>query len=481
MAEQFLHGIEIIEQSDGLRPIQTVKSSVIGLVVTAPDADETVFPLNEPVLILSDPRKAAKLDTTGNGLGTAKDAIDAIYDQDGAAVVVVRVADGDDIFETWSNILGDQTAKTGVWALLTSKAKNGYTPKLITVPGYMGQRIEGAVTVINVVSGGSGYTSPPTVVITPASGDHGVGAQAEAVVVAGAVTQVKIKRSGFNYGSAPTISFTGGGGSGATATATIGNAANPVVAELQGIADRLRAIILVDGPNSTDEAAVIYRNDWGNKRIYITDPWPLVFDTDLSTVVAQPPSPRVAGMISRMDRERGFWWSPSNQIMYGVIGTARPVDFNISDPNSQANYLNEHEVSTIVREDGFRLWGNRTTASDPLWAFLPVRRTADMVYESIERAFLWALDRPLTANNILEIAESVNEYLRSLIARGAIIGGKCFIDPSLNTPTVLQSGKLFVSFDIEPPAPLEHLIFHAHRNGQYYEEVIERVVRDLAA
>lgn len=104
-----------------------------------------------------------------------------------------------------------------------------------------------------------------------------------------------------------------------------------------------------------------------------------------------------------------------------------------------------------------------------------------MIYESLENAFLWAIDRPFSVNNILEIAESVNAYLRHLVAVGAIIGGKCWIDPTINTPDQMQQGKLYVDFDIEPPAPLEHLIFRAHRNGDYYEELINEVVRRMAA
>ena len=40
----FLHGVEVIEIDAGPRPIQTVKSSVIGIVGTAPDADPDAFP-----------------------------------------------------------------------------------------------------------------------------------------------------------------------------------------------------------------------------------------------------------------------------------------------------------------------------------------------------------------------------------------------------------------------------------------------------
>jgi hypothetical protein len=183
----------------------------------------------------------------------------------------------------------------------------------------------------------------------------------------------------------------------------------------------------------------------------------------------------VAGLIAKMDDERGFWWSPSNQTLNGIVGAARPVDFSLSDKNCEANLLNAKDVATIVHKNGYRLWGNRTCATDPMWAFLSVRRTADMIYESIENAFLWAQDRPISANLIIDIRESVNAYLRHLKAVGAILGGKCWMDPTLNSKENLMAGKLYMDFDIEPPAPLEHLTFRAHRNNGYYEELVKQV------
>ena len=41
MAEQYLHGAEVVEIDNGARPIRTAQSGVIGLVGTAPDADAT--------------------------------------------------------------------------------------------------------------------------------------------------------------------------------------------------------------------------------------------------------------------------------------------------------------------------------------------------------------------------------------------------------------------------------------------------------
>ena len=87
MSEQFLHGVEVVQIDNGARPIQTVRSSVIGVIGTAPEADASVFPVNTPVLIAGSLLEAAKLGTSG----TLPQAMDAIFDQTGAMVVVVRV------------------------------------------------------------------------------------------------------------------------------------------------------------------------------------------------------------------------------------------------------------------------------------------------------------------------------------------------------------------------------------------------------
>ena len=79
-----------------------------------------------------------------------------------------------------------------------------------------------SVTSIAVTAGGSGYTSAPTVTITNDSTDTtGAGATATAVLTGDAVTSVTITASGSGFTEAPTITFSGGGGTGAAATATI--------------------------------------------------------------------------------------------------------------------------------------------------------------------------------------------------------------------------------------------------------------------
>ncbi len=76
----------------------------------------------------------------------------------------------------------------------------------------------GTVDHITIGSGGSGYTSAPPVTISSGGGS---GATATATVSGGAVTAITITNPGSGYTSAPTVSF-GGPGSGATAAATLG-------------------------------------------------------------------------------------------------------------------------------------------------------------------------------------------------------------------------------------------------------------------
>ncbi len=129
---------------------------------------------------------------------------------------------------------------------------------------------------------------------------------------------------------------------------------NPIVAALIPVAEKLRAIIVADGTNTNDEEAIKWRKSIGSCRVYVVDPWVKVFTEKGEEIL--PASPFVAGLIAKIDNEHGFWWSPSNQEINGIVGTSRPVDFTLGDANCRANLLNENEVATIIHQKGYRLW-----------------------------------------------------------------------------------------------------------------------------
>ncbi|MCG7627296.1 phage tail sheath subtilisin-like domain-containing protein [Epibacterium sp. MM17-32] len=248
--------------------------------------------------------------------------------------------------------------------------------------------------------------------------------------------------------------------------------ANPVVAELEGLADRMAAVVIADGPNTTDAAAQLYAGDWGtSSRIYVVDPWVKVLNA-AGDIVDQPASARVAGVIARTDNDEGFWVSPSNKGIFGIIGTSRPVDFKLGDISSRANLLNENDVATIIRQDGYRLWGNRVPTSDPKWQFLCVRRTADVLNESIQRAHLWAVDRGITKTYLEDVVEGVNGFIANLVAQGALLGGECWADPDLNNAASIQNGQVWFNFDFTPVYPAERVTFRSHLVNDYISEAL---------
>ena len=144
MPASFLHGVEVVEIDTGTRPIRTVRSSVIGLIGTAPEADPAKWPLNTPVLIAGRRSDAAGLGTDG----TLPAAVDDIFDQAGAMIVVVRVEDDAVAATTQSNIIGgidaDTGAYQGVQAFLGAESQIGVTPRILVAPGFT--QIEAVLT-----------------------------------------------------------------------------------------------------------------------------------------------------------------------------------------------------------------------------------------------------------------------------------------------------------------------------------------------
>ena len=67
---------------------------------------------------------------------------------------------------------------------------------------------------IQKTSGGTGYSSAPTIVITPAAGDAGINASATCTVFGGALSVITNSNGGSGYNTLPTISLIGGGSPG---------------------------------------------------------------------------------------------------------------------------------------------------------------------------------------------------------------------------------------------------------------------------
>lgn len=474
MTEVFHHGARVLQQDSVYRPIKTTDTSTIGLIYTAPDADPAKFPLNQPVLFLADRYQAADLGSAGTG----KNAIDGIYDHIGVPIVGIRVAQTETVEQQLANIVGDYATRTGVHALYKARNTVFKVPKILIAPGFTSQRVTGGITQIVIGAGGANYTAANTRIVIDGNGSGG-GAKAMPIIQSGVITGALILNCGLGYDEEDVEITIVGDGTGATiADFNIGTAANPVVAELGGIANRLRSTIIADCPNGTAEQSVAYRNDWATERIFCVDNYPLVQRG--ANITAEPPSSRVAGLLAKVDNEEGFWVSPSNHVIQGIVGMSKPIDD--SGVGGEADYLNERDVATIVRRSaGFKLWGNHGSSTDPLWQFFAVGRTRDAIYDSIETSIdEFAPGRPLNLAFFEGVAESVNEKLRYWTSIGALLGGKVWVDPALNPPGQLVLGKPKFSMNFEPTGVAEDIQLLASREPGYYADLVDQVVLALA-
>lgn len=505
MSEKFLHGVEVLEIDAGPRPIQTVRTAVIGIIGTAPDAQTEVKAALDAGIVASN----NALRFTAKGVGILGNRVTVTLKDPKAEnqALSISVSAGTNIVASLATGSGG-TISTTAALLKTAIEAHAAANDLVTVANIGASNGSGIVTALRQapLTGGLDDAFPlDTPVLVAGSRQHAaqlgtagtlppaldsIFDQCGAVVVVvrvaedadpedqlanvlGGVNGVTGKYEGVHcflgaesaLGFPPKILIAPG----FTHQREGGNA-NAVVAELMGIAERLRAVILADGPNTTDADAIAYANDWAS-RVYTTDPWVVKVNDDTGATEIHPASPIAAGLIAKSDNDRGFWWSPSNMAINGIVNTARPVDFALGDANSRANLLNEQNVATIIRQDGYRLWGNRLSYSDQKWMFLSVRRTADIINDSLLRAHLWAVDRNITKTYVQDVTDGVNAYLRHLTQIGAIIGGKCWADPDLNTPDQIAQGKVYFDFDFTPPYPAEHIIFRSSLVQDYLTEI----------
>lgn len=482
-------GIGITRTDDEARPAIFGDLSVVGIIGTAPDANATTFPLDAPVFMYSD--DATMLAALGDG-GTLGDAVKLVNSQLGefqvsAKVVVVRVTEGADVGETIANIVGDGVA-TGLTAFVKAGPDLGFTPRLLCAPGFTSQR-ETGLDAITVSAQGAGYTTAPTVGIT---GGGGTGATAVAVLGSGAdaqkVVSVTITNAGSGYTSAPTIAFTGGAGSGATATATVSDLANGVCAALPAICERLLAHAVVDGPATTQAAALDWRETLNSQRIIPVDPGVKVLDG--TTVVVQPLSPAVIGIAVRRDHEfngRPFH-SWANQPVRGIVGPSRPIGFSLTDGATEGQTLLAANIGVLTRGEmgvegsiasgGFIFIGTDNAGEDDLWRFYNQTRGRDYIHIMFLRTLRFYLGKfNITGQTIQSVMNTMEFALRDLQATGDILGYKVEFLRDQNSPEELRLGRVKVSFKAEEAPVLRYLGIQSGR----YRDALDALLDDLTA
>ena len=246
-----------------------------------------------------------------------------------------------------------------------------------------------------------------------------------------------------------------------------------VATAMDALAEKLGAIAIIDGPGTTDEAAMEYALNFGSKRLFMVDPGVISWNTTANADVASGGSAWAAGMFAYTDATYGFWVSPSNKEMVGITGTTRQVEYLENDATCRANLLNNAFITTIIRDGGYRLWGNRTLSSDAKWSFVTRVRTLDIIMSAVQAGHKWAVDLGITKTYVKDVTEGLQAFMRDLKAQGAIINFEVYPDLEMTTASMLSQGRIFwrIRFTDVPVAENPTFLFEV--TDQWVTQVLD--------
>ncbi|MFC0541503.1 phage tail sheath family protein [Kutzneria chonburiensis] len=175
-----------------------------------------------------------------------------------------------------------------------------------------------------------------------------------------------------------------------------------------------------------------------------------------------PPSGYVAGLYARTDSARGVWKAPAGTeaSLNGVVGlTAELSDVDHGNLNPKGiNVVRRFAGSGIVS------FGARTISSDPLWRYVPVRRTAIMLRVSIYNGIQWAVFEPNDESLWAQLRLSIGSFMTTLFRQGAFQGAtpsqaffvKC--DAETTTQADIDNGVVNVQVGFAPLKPAEFVV-----------------------
>lgn len=223
-----------------------------------------------------------------------------------------------------------------------------------------------------------------------------------------------------------------------------------VATELATVAKKLRGFAYANAVGADDAAQILYRNGFAARELMLIG--------RNTNGIAGDAVARALGKRAETDEKIGWHKTISNLPLSGVLSIDRPCEFDLLDSSTQAGALNAAEVTAVINENGWRFWGNRTTAGEdqPEFAFESAVRTNYALQDVIAAAFQPFFDQPMTVALIKDNLETVNAAFRALTLRGFLMGAKAEFPSEVNSSEQLAAGRPTFRIQFTPVAPLEN-------------------------
>ncbi|MDI1292356.1 MAG: phage tail sheath subtilisin-like domain-containing protein [Methylobacter sp.] len=174
----------------------------------------------------------------------------------------------------------------------------------------------------------------------------------------------------------------------------------------------------------------------------------------------------IAGIMARTDTNRGVWKAPAG--LDASINGIQGVNVTLND--AENGMLNPLGINCLraFPTTGRVVWGARTLrGADQLadeWKYIPVRRTALFIEESLYRGTQWVVFEPNDEPLWAQIRLNIGAFMHNLFRQGAFQGStpreayfvKC--DKETTTQTDINSGIVNIVVGFAPLKPAEFVV-----------------------
>jgi phage tail sheath protein FI len=245
----------------------------------------------------------------------------------------------------------------------------------------------------------------------------------------------------------------------------------PTIASLQKSVHDRRAFLIVDCDEGDTVGTVVGALagktgvDALNSSFFF--PWVRAPDAlQQNALRAFPPSGFMAGIFARTDAARGVWKAPAGT--EASLTGAAGLTITMSD--AENGQLNPHAVNCLRTFPvyGTVAWGARTLDGDDArgseWKYVPVRRMALFLEESLYRGTQWVVFEPNDEPLWAQIRLNVGAFMQGLFRQGAFQGTtprqayfvKC--DRETTTQADINLGIVNILVGFAPLKPAEFVV-----------------------
>lgn len=249
-----------------------------------------------------------------------------------------------------------------------------------------------------------------------------------------------------------------------------------MVVHCEAMRDRIAVLDTPPSDRANDDAGEVqsWRRRFESKYAALYYPWLLVLDPLRlrgNVVRSVPPSGAVAGIYARSDLIHGVHKAPANEEVRWAQSATDDVNAELQ------GVLNPMGINCIrtLSGRGLRVYGARTTSSDPDWRFVNVRRLMMMIEEAVESGVQWSVFEPNNLDLRNSLIVGISSFLEALWQKGALNGRVAeeaffvICDDTNNPPGLDDLGQLIVDVGVAPTRPAEFVVVRIGKTSDTLE------------